>query len=58
MDYVTGARYLSELYLATDPGFAGRFTIPCLWDTHSHRIVTSDVSLVHLPYGGQYHGRQ
>jgi glutathionyl-hydroquinone reductase len=46
VDYVTGARYLSELYLATDPGFAGRFTIPCLWDTHSHRIVTNDVSQI------------
>jgi glutathionyl-hydroquinone reductase len=43
VDYVTGARYVSELYLATDPGFAGRFTIPCLWDTRSQRIVTNDV---------------
>jgi hypothetical protein len=28
----------------TGPGFAGRFTIPCLWDTRSQRIVTNDVS--------------
>ena len=28
-DPVTGARYVSDLYLATDAGYAGRFTVPC-----------------------------
>lgn len=41
-DAVTGARYLSELYRATDPGFEGRVTVPCLWDTKTQRIVTND----------------
>src|SRR5260370_40061675 len=31
-DPLTGAAYLSELYLATDPGYAGRATVPLLWD--------------------------
>ena len=42
-DPVTGARFLSELYLATDPGYAGRFSVPCLWDTRTQRIVTNDI---------------
>jgi glutathionyl-hydroquinone reductase len=41
-DPVTGARFLSELYLATDPGYTGRCTVPCLWDTRTQRIVTND----------------
>jgi glutathionyl-hydroquinone reductase len=41
-DPVTGARYLSELYLATDPGYTGRCTVPCLWDTRTQQIVSND----------------
>jgi len=41
-DPVTGARLLSELYLVTDPSYQGRFTVPCIWDTRSQRIITND----------------
>jgi putative glutathione S-transferase len=41
-DPVTGAEYLSELYLKTDPGFRGRWTVPALWDRQSERIVSND----------------
>jgi putative glutathione S-transferase len=41
-DPVTGARYLSELYRATDPVYTGRCTVPCLWDTRTQRLVTND----------------
>jgi glutathionyl-hydroquinone reductase len=41
-DPVTGARYLSELYLATDPSYPGRCSVPFLWDTVTQRIVTND----------------
>jgi putative glutathione S-transferase len=41
-DPATGAAYLSELYLATDPAFEGRFTVPCVWDTKTRRLVTND----------------
>src|SRR5712691_4032167 len=30
-DPVTGARFLSELYLVTDPGYQGGCTVPFLW---------------------------
>jgi putative glutathione S-transferase len=45
-DPVTGAHYLSELYLATDPGYAGAATLPLLWDTRSQRIVTNDFAQI------------
>ena len=41
-DPVTGAEFLSELYLATDPGFQGRHTVPSIWDTETGRLVTND----------------
>jgi glutathionyl-hydroquinone reductase len=45
-DPATGARYLSELYLATDPGYAGRVTLPVIWDTRTQRIVSNDVGQI------------
>ncbi|SNS05306.1 glutathione S-transferase family protein [Actinomadura mexicana] len=41
-DPVTGAVFLSELYLSTDPAFQGRYTVPCVWDTETERLVTND----------------
>jgi glutathionyl-hydroquinone reductase len=41
-DPVTGAVFLSELYLASDPSFEGRYTVPCIWDTVTGRLVTND----------------
>jgi putative glutathione S-transferase len=41
-DPATGARYVAELYRATDPGYAGRFSLPVLWDTRRQRIVSND----------------
>jgi len=41
-DPLTGARYVSELYLATDPSYSGRVSLPLLWDIRGQRIVTND----------------
>jgi putative glutathione S-transferase len=41
-DQVNGWTYLSEGYLATDPGFDARITVPVLWDTKSERIVNNE----------------
>ncbi len=41
-DPVNGWTYLSEGYAATDPGFAGRVSVPVLWDTHAKRIVNNE----------------
>jgi glutathionyl-hydroquinone reductase len=47
-DPATGARYLSELYLATDPAYAGRVTLPVTWDTRTQRIVSNDVTQINV----------
>ncbi|HTZ91988.1 MAG TPA: glutathione S-transferase C-terminal domain-containing protein [Streptosporangiaceae bacterium] len=41
-DPLTGVRYLAELYLAADPGYQGRVSLPVLWDAKAQRIVTND----------------
>ncbi|GAA2419252.1 glutathione S-transferase C-terminal domain-containing protein [Actinomadura vinacea] len=41
-DPVTGADFLSELYLAADPSFDGRCTVPCVWDAQTRLLVTND----------------
>ncbi|MFD0853983.1 glutathione S-transferase family protein, partial [Actinomadura adrarensis] len=45
-DPVTGATFLSELYLSTDPEFDGRHTVPCIWDTEAKRLVTNDFPVI------------
>jgi putative glutathione S-transferase len=37
-----GDRFLSELYLASDPAYRGRVTVPVLWDKRTNRIVSND----------------
>jgi putative glutathione S-transferase len=41
-DPVLGIEFLQEAYLATDPEYSGRVTVPCIVDTHSGRVVTND----------------
>jgi len=43
-DSVNGAHWLSEIYLKADPGYAGRFTVPVLWDKASGTIVNNESS--------------
>ncbi|HWH69125.1 MAG TPA: glutathione S-transferase family protein [Candidatus Sulfotelmatobacter sp.] len=40
-DPINGFRFLREAYEATDPRFAGRVTVPVLWDKQLHRIVNN-----------------
>jgi putative glutathione S-transferase len=41
-DQINGWSYLSEGYLATDPDFDARITVPVLWDTRTDRIVNNE----------------
>lgn len=41
-DPVNGFQFLSEAYLASDPGFDGRVTVPVLWDKQTGRIVNNE----------------
>jgi putative glutathione S-transferase len=41
-DPVNGFRFLGEAYLATDPAFEGRVTVPVLWDRKQGRMVNNE----------------
>lgn len=41
-DEVNGFAFLSEAYLATDPDYAGRYTVPTIWDRRTGRLVTNE----------------
>jgi len=41
-DPVNGFSHLSEAYLATDPDYDGRWTVPALWDRRSGRLVSNN----------------
>jgi putative glutathione S-transferase len=40
-DPVNGFKFLSEAYVASQPGYRGRCTVPVLWDTQTKRIVNN-----------------
>jgi len=41
-DPVTGFQFLSEAYLATDPHYQGRWTVPALWDRTTGQLISND----------------
>jgi len=41
-DPIEGFRFLREAYLATDPAFDGRVTVPVLWDKRTKHIVNNE----------------
>lgn len=40
-DPINGFKFLSEAYVASDPKFRGRWTVPVLWDKERRRIVNN-----------------
>jgi glutathionyl-hydroquinone reductase len=56
VDHVSGMHYLSEAYLATDPGYAARVTVPVLWDTKTGQIVSNEsadiLRMLHTGFAG------
>ena len=48
-DPINGFRFLSEAYIASDPAYRGRVTVPVLWDTVTKQIVSnSDDDLMRM----------
>lgn len=41
-DTVNGLSYLREAYVAADPAFTGRVSVPVLWDKHQNTIVNNE----------------
>lgn len=47
-DPATGLRFLRDAYLATDPSYEGRVTVPVIYDLHTERVVTNDYPQITL----------
>jgi glutathionyl-hydroquinone reductase len=48
-DPINGFQFLADAYLATDPSYSGRVTVPVLWDKQTGRIVSnSDDDLMRM----------
>jgi putative glutathione S-transferase len=43
-----GLESLGEAYLATDPGYTGRITVPALYDRRTRRVVSNDSAQIAL----------
>ena len=43
-DPLYGFTTLKELYLLADPGYEGRYTVPCLWDKVRRTVVSNESS--------------
>jgi glutathionyl-hydroquinone reductase len=53
-DPIEGFSFLSEAYLATDPDYIGRFTVPCLWDRKTRRLVTNNFPDITIDFETQF----
>ena len=42
VDQINDMDFLGEAYLATDPDYSGRLSVPVLWDTQTGRIVNNE----------------
>jgi glutathionyl-hydroquinone reductase len=56
VDPVSGARFLSEMYLVTDPGYQGKCTLPMLWDTQTQRIISNDMAQITIMFETEFTG--
>ncbi len=57
-DPVNGFQFLSEAYLRTDPSYTGRYTVPCLWDRVTQRLVTNNYPDITIDFETQFHAYQ
>src|SRR5205823_1271052 len=53
-DPVNGFAFLSEAYLATDPSYQGRYTVPCIWDRVTRRLVTNNFPDITIDFETQF----
>lgn len=53
-DPVNGFRFLSEAYLKTDPQYVGRYTVPCIWDRQTKRLVSNNFPDMTIDFETQF----
>ncbi len=54
-DPINGYQFLSEAYKTTDPNYVGRVTVPVLWDTETHRIVSNSDDDIMRMFNSEFH---
>jgi putative glutathione S-transferase len=57
-DPVNGFAFLSEAYLLTDPSYTGRYTVPCIWDRATGRLVTNNYPDITIDFETQFQAFQ
>ena len=57
-DPVNGFQFLSEAYLITDPTYTGRYTVPCIWDRVTKRLVTNNYPDITIDFETQFQAYQ
>ncbi len=55
-DPVLGISHLSEAYLATDPDYRGRVTVPAIVDTETGHVLTNDYPRITLDLSTEWRG--
>jgi glutathionyl-hydroquinone reductase len=53
-DPVCDFQFLSEAYLRTDPSYTGRYTVPCIWDRQTGRLVTNNYPDITIDFETQF----
>src|SRR5512138_2455595 len=53
-DPVNDFQFLSEAYLITDPSYTGRYSVPCIWDRVSGRLVTNNYPDITIDFETQF----
>jgi putative glutathione S-transferase len=53
-DPVNGFAFLSEAYLRSDPDYTGRYTVPCIWDRVTGRLVTNNNPDITIDFETQF----
>lgn len=57
-DPICGFQFLSEAYLRTDPSYTGRYTVPCIWDRVSGRLVTNNYPDITIDFETEFKAYQ
>ncbi|HLJ67372.1 MAG TPA: glutathione S-transferase family protein [Chloroflexota bacterium] len=53
-DPINGFAFLSEAYLATDPSYSLGYTVPCLWDRQTRRLVSNRFDDITIDFETQF----
>lgn len=53
-DWLNGFQFLSEAYLCTQPDFEGRYTVPCLWDRVTKRLLSNNFADITIDFETQF----